>query len=87
MHATPYGIKIAKLFVLLLTIAIFFYIKYEQKWALGVNPHPYCLNDYALEVFDLANDGIWDNKILKFGNQILSSAVIDIPLIILGLMW
>ena len=87
LHSTPYGIKVTKLFVLLFLMAIFYFIKYEQKWALGVNPHPYCLKDHALGVFDMANDGIWDNKFLKFGNQILSSAVIDIPLIILGLMW
>lgn len=75
---------VVKLIVCLLGFAIFFFIKNQQKWMLGINPDPYCVTDPGLEFFAFANDGIWGNKTYKIALQMLSSAVIDAPILILG---
>lgn len=76
----------SKLLLLTFALLLFYYLK-NQGNLKGVNPADLCLQDYALNVFDPNNNGIHSSKFLKYGIQILSSVLIDIPLFIFQIFW
>ena len=86
-NSTRYRFIAARLFILSLMLALYFIIKYKEKWILGVNPDPLGLTDHIVEALDFANRGIKSNKIYRESGQILSSALIDISSMTMIVMW
>jgi len=88
LKKTSYSLKLAKFILLISLLLIFFWLK-TYRGIRGVNPAFPCVKDYILDtrIMDSGNGGIWNSLIIRTSLQIISSLVIDIPVLMIFLNW